>query len=315
MTQNKIRVIVSDPSHYCLRFGKNRIHCLTGLFVRLFIIIFYVPGNFTQLVWNSSKKLGVGIALSTSNILYVVCKYDPPGNVDNAYKYNVFERIKDNNSKCESILESDQFPYFRHAKGNSGSTNTRIMKDAASSIETVEKNYSQIRSPNHYDGEIEWWSIFDNIMGALASELHLLLLGSHDHSVEKRDLAHLDIEDFEETIRNELKSLSRMTNTDTDTLSGEKNDNTVLSAAKTYCQCCCEEETDPSKDPCNCSGSAHNKCDCQRLTTLEILSRKIDMVLVFTVFNNIFMIIFGVAVTLGVVVQWCTGPGMNKRRR
>ncbi|XP_064535158.1 Golgi-associated plant pathogenesis-related protein 1 isoform X1 [Drosophila montana] len=45
-------------------------------------------GHFTQVVWKSSKRLGVGFA-RRGNTIYVVCNYDPPGNYNNMYRENV----------------------------------------------------------------------------------------------------------------------------------------------------------------------------------------------------------------------------------
>lgn len=45
-------------------------------------------GHFTQVVWKSSKKLGVGFA-RRGNTIYVVCNYDPPGNYMNQFQQNV----------------------------------------------------------------------------------------------------------------------------------------------------------------------------------------------------------------------------------
>ena len=46
-------------------------------------------GHFTQLVWNSSRKLGVGLARSRTGKYYVVANYSPPGNVRGRYAINV----------------------------------------------------------------------------------------------------------------------------------------------------------------------------------------------------------------------------------
>ncbi|KAI5735155.1 hypothetical protein M8J77_014916 [Diaphorina citri] len=45
-------------------------------------------GHFTQVVWKSSSKLGVGIARKNGHIL-VVANYDPPGNYQGQYANNV----------------------------------------------------------------------------------------------------------------------------------------------------------------------------------------------------------------------------------
>ncbi|XP_017303229.1 pathogenesis-related protein 1A-like, partial [Diaphorina citri] len=44
--------------------------------------------HFTQVVWKSSSKLGVGIARKNGHIL-VVANYDPPGNYQGQYANNV----------------------------------------------------------------------------------------------------------------------------------------------------------------------------------------------------------------------------------
>ena len=47
-------------------------------------------GHFTQLVWSSSRQLGVGVSQSTkTGRFYVVMKYDPPGNVIGSYTRHV----------------------------------------------------------------------------------------------------------------------------------------------------------------------------------------------------------------------------------
>lgn len=48
-------------------------------------------GNFSQVVWRSSERLGVGIA-TVGNCFFVVCDYDPGGNVRDSYKDNVLPR-------------------------------------------------------------------------------------------------------------------------------------------------------------------------------------------------------------------------------
>ncbi|KAF4531406.1 hypothetical protein B566_EDAN009647 [Ephemera danica] len=46
-------------------------------------------GHFTQLVWASTKQLGLGKARSRAGRVIVVANYHPPGNVSGAYQRNV----------------------------------------------------------------------------------------------------------------------------------------------------------------------------------------------------------------------------------
>jgi hypothetical protein len=47
-------------------------------------------GHFTQLVWISTKQMGIGIACtSDKTTCYIVANYSPPGNYDNEYQANV----------------------------------------------------------------------------------------------------------------------------------------------------------------------------------------------------------------------------------
>ncbi|RWS28684.1 Golgi-associated plant pathogenesis-related protein 1-like protein [Leptotrombidium deliense] len=48
----------------------------------------FSSGHFTQVVWKSSAKLGVGVAKS-GNKTYVVCNYEPAGNIGREYTQNV----------------------------------------------------------------------------------------------------------------------------------------------------------------------------------------------------------------------------------
>uniref|UniRef100_A0A915CD53 SCP domain-containing protein n=1 Tax=Parascaris univalens TaxID=6257 RepID=A0A915CD53_PARUN len=62
---------------------------------------YFKTGHFTQLIWKSTKNLGIGVAIRRfdghrtnscqpnfdSNLLYVVVKYDPPGNVQSSQYY------------------------------------------------------------------------------------------------------------------------------------------------------------------------------------------------------------------------------------
>ncbi|MDJ0677490.1 MAG: CAP family protein [Calothrix sp. MO_167.B42] len=46
-------------------------------------------GHFTQVVWKNSTKVGCGKAKSVDGKVFVVCNYDPPGNVQGQFSQNV----------------------------------------------------------------------------------------------------------------------------------------------------------------------------------------------------------------------------------
>ena len=51
-------------------------------------------GHFTQLVWKSSKELGIGIAQAADGMWYVVANYSPPGNISGQFPLNVLKPKK-----------------------------------------------------------------------------------------------------------------------------------------------------------------------------------------------------------------------------
>ena len=51
---------------------------------------------FTQMLWRSSKKVGIGCATANvhgQTIIYVVVNFDPPGNEKCGFKYNVLPNV------------------------------------------------------------------------------------------------------------------------------------------------------------------------------------------------------------------------------
>ena len=46
-------------------------------------------GHFTQIVWQNSKEMGAGKAVSSSGAQFVVARYQPPGNVRGLFPENV----------------------------------------------------------------------------------------------------------------------------------------------------------------------------------------------------------------------------------
>ncbi len=49
-----------------------------------------VVGHFTKLVWKDSTQLGIGVAKSAKNSIYVVANYHPGGNFNSNELNNVF---------------------------------------------------------------------------------------------------------------------------------------------------------------------------------------------------------------------------------
>lgn len=74
-------------------------------------------GHFSQVVWKSSKLLGVGVAKNNKGRVYVVANYSPAGNFVGYFRENVLSLIKVNKniesitSECRSLSfdDYDQF--------------------------------------------------------------------------------------------------------------------------------------------------------------------------------------------------------------
>jgi hypothetical protein len=56
-------------------------HIITGLRLSTGITCITPPGHFTQIVWRASTTLGCGKATGKDGNDYVVCNYDPAGNI------------------------------------------------------------------------------------------------------------------------------------------------------------------------------------------------------------------------------------------
>ncbi|XP_057336425.1 uncharacterized protein LOC130674985 [Microplitis mediator] len=71
-------------------------------------------GHFTQLVWNNTETMGLGIGISESKKIYIVCNYNPPGNIKGQFKDNVrraknhTERPETNNNSRASVHKDSE---------------------------------------------------------------------------------------------------------------------------------------------------------------------------------------------------------------
>jgi len=65
-------------------------------------------GNFTQLIWKSSKYLGVGKARSSTGKVLVVATYMPRGNVPGEYEENVLRSIQYDMEQEEKKAEEEE---------------------------------------------------------------------------------------------------------------------------------------------------------------------------------------------------------------
>jgi len=45
--------------------------------------------NFTQIVWKDTRFMGIGSVADSDGRVYVVCTYNPPGNIDGEFQHNV----------------------------------------------------------------------------------------------------------------------------------------------------------------------------------------------------------------------------------
>ncbi len=46
-------------------------------------------GHFSQVIWEDSKKIGIGMAIMKNGMFVVVCNYDPPGNIIGNRPYTI----------------------------------------------------------------------------------------------------------------------------------------------------------------------------------------------------------------------------------
>lgn len=77
--------------------------------------------DFSQLVWLSSRKLGVGKATGAEGVTVVVARYEPVGNIDGLFVQNVKRRGHERGS-CEPMIFHVEYRY--RLRTDSKSTNS-----------------------------------------------------------------------------------------------------------------------------------------------------------------------------------------------
>lgn len=78
--------------------------------------------NFTQLVWNSSRRVGIGKADDGNGFTVVVARYEPVGNIDGLFASNVSKRGFDRNDLETNQLNTDVVSYKVRANSKSASS-------------------------------------------------------------------------------------------------------------------------------------------------------------------------------------------------
>ena len=77
--------------------------------------------DFSQLVWQSSRKLGVGKATGAEGVTVVVVRYEPVGNIDGLFVQNVRRRGHERGSSEPMIFHVE---YKYRIRADSKSTNS-----------------------------------------------------------------------------------------------------------------------------------------------------------------------------------------------
>jgi len=63
-----------------------------------------IADDFTQIVWNKTKKIGMGYILTPDDLI-VVALYEPGGNIQGQFISNIFEPIKMNQGESSGNKE------------------------------------------------------------------------------------------------------------------------------------------------------------------------------------------------------------------
>jgi len=93
-------------------------------------------GQFTQMVWKSSRELGVGKATSANGWTYIVALYYPAGNDVTQYKQNVFT-IENKNSFITNSQSETVKNFFKTTPSTNQQVNAKNKNDKEKIIEIL----------------------------------------------------------------------------------------------------------------------------------------------------------------------------------
>ena len=99
-------------------------------------------GHFTQVVWKSVKKIGLGVTCDSQQRCYVVCHYYPAGNYEGLYYSNVFP--KDGKIYVDDSVDDEEDEYT--IGGSSTTYESSSSYEESSSTTTYESSSSSSSS-------------------------------------------------------------------------------------------------------------------------------------------------------------------------
>ncbi|XP_065357746.1 uncharacterized protein LOC135951926 [Calliphora vicina] len=153
-------------------------------------------GHFTQVVWKTSKELGVGI-VNRANRTWVVCNYDPPGNVMGTYMECVPPLVEQTVSKIIDKMKGKK----------------NVFKKPE--VTTPDKKEPAAKSPIHSASDLKLWSKYElecldshnkyrAIHGSPAMKLNRKLCNLaqdwSNHLAKKRSMSHRPQNEYGENI-------------------------------------------------------------------------------------------------------------------
>jgi len=98
-----------------------------------------VVGHFTQLVWKDSTQLGIGVAKSSKNSIYVVANYHPGGNFNSNEINNVFPASSETYKEPEKKEPESKLPEKKEPETKAAETNQQNNETSKKIMIMVEK--------------------------------------------------------------------------------------------------------------------------------------------------------------------------------